>query len=158
MTVITTNGCFDLLHAGHVSFLKEARELGDRLIVGCNSDRSVKELKGNTRPINNQEDRKAVLEAVRWVDEVKIFDEKDACDFLELIKPDIYVKGGDYSDDWDNKCPVAAKERAIVEKHGGSVRLLSFLEGRSTTAVIETIKKKRHNTQKYQSDAGSLFF
>ena len=85
MTVITTNGCFDLLHAGHVSFLKEARELGDRLIVGCNSDRSVKELKGNTRPINNQEDRKAVLEAVRWVDEVKIFDEKDACDFLELI-------------------------------------------------------------------------
>jgi len=158
VTVIATNGCFDLIHAGHISFLQEARELGDRLVVGCNSDRSVRELKGSTRPINNEKDRKAVLEAIRWVDEVKIFDEKDACDFLELTKPDIYVKGGDYLDNWKENCPVAARERAIVEKHGGSVRLLSLLEGRSTTAVIETIKKKRRDTQKYQSDAGSLIF
>lgn len=139
MKVIATNGCFDLLHAGHVSFLKEARELGDYLIVGCNSDRSVKQLKGSTRPINNQEDRKVVLESLRCVDEVRIFDDKDACSFLDSVKPNIYVKGGDYNIMWENKCPVAAKERAIVERHGGSVRLLSFLEGKSTSTIIKKI-------------------
>ena len=139
MKVVATNGCFDLLHAGHVSFLKEARELGDYLIVGCNSDRSVKELKGSTRPIYSQEDRKAILESLRCVDEVRIFDDKDACNFLDSVKPNIYVKGGDYNLMWENKCQVATKERAIVEKHGGSVRLLNFLEGRSTSTIIKKI-------------------
>tara|TARA_R100000742_G_C4277986_1_gene100354 strand:+ start:2694 stop:3140 length:447 start_codon:yes stop_codon:yes gene_type:complete len=139
MKVVATNGCFDLLHAGHVSFLREARELGDYLIVGCNSDSSVKKLKGSTRPINNQEDRKAVLESIRWVDEVRIFEETDACNFLDSVKPNIYVKGGDYNIMWEKQCPVAAKERTIVESHGGSVKLLSFLEGKSTSTMIEKI-------------------
>jgi len=142
MKVVATNGCFDLLHVGHVSFLKEARELGDYLIVGCNSDRSVRQLKGSTRPINNQEDRKVVLESLRCVDEVRIFEETDACNFLDSVKPNIYVKGGDYNIMWEKQCPVAAKERAIVEKHGGSVRLLNFLEGSSTSTIIEKITGK----------------
>jgi len=137
--VIATNGCFDLIHAGHTSFLQEARELGDHLVVGCNSDRSVRELKGSTRPINNEKDRKAVLEAIRWVDEVRIFDETDACNFLESVKPDIYVKGGDYSGNWEKKCPVATRERLTVEKNGGTVKLLSLTKGKSTTALIDKI-------------------
>jgi glycerol-3-phosphate cytidylyltransferase len=151
--LVVTNGCFDLLHSGHTSYLEEASNLGDVLLVGCNSDRSVRELKGSTRPINAQEDRAAVLLALRSVDAVYIYDEKDACNFLELTKPDIYVKGGDYSDNWEKKCPVAMKERAIVEKHGGTVKLLSLLEGKSTTALIKkitnqlTIKKKTNNKE-----------
>ncbi|HIL27608.1 MAG TPA: hypothetical protein EYG21_09555 [Nitrospinaceae bacterium] len=139
--LVVTNGCFDLLHVGHTSYLEEASALGDVLLVGCNSDRSVRELKGPTRPINTQRDRVAVLSALRSVDAVSIYDEEDACNFLELAEPDIYVKGGDYSDNWDNECPVAVKERAIVEKHGGSVKLLSLIEGKSTTELIKTIKK-----------------
>jgi len=156
--LVVTNGCFDLLHVGHTSYLKEASTLGDALLVGCNSDRSVRELKGSSRPINKENDRVAVLSALRAVDAVFVFDEKDACNFLDELQPDIYVKGGDYSDNWNNKCPVASKERAIVEKHGGSVKLLSLVEGKSTSELIKTIKKKRHSTQKYQSDAGSLIF
>ena len=156
--LVVTNGCFDLLHAGHTSHLEEASALGDALLVGCNSDHSVRELKGSSRPINKEKDRVAVLSALRVVDAVFVFNEKDACNFLDEFQPDIYVKGGDYSDNWDNKCPVAVKERAIVERHGGSVRLLSLIEGKSTTELIKTIKKKRHSTQKYQSDAGSLIF
>jgi rfaE bifunctional protein nucleotidyltransferase chain/domain len=137
--LVVTNGCFDLLHVGHTSYLKEASTLGDVLLVGCNSDRSVRELKGSTRPINTQEDRVAVLLALRSVDTVSIYDEEDACNFLELAEPDIYVKGGDYSGNWEKKCPVATRERLIVEKSGGVVKLLSLLEGKSTTRLIDKI-------------------
>ena len=137
--LVVTNGCFDLLHVGHTSYLEEASTLGDVLLVGCNSDRSVRELKGSTRPINTQEDRAAVLSALRSVDVVSIYDEGDACDFLGLAEPDIYVKGGDYSGNWEKKCPVATRERLVVEKSGGIVRLLSLLEGKSTTRLIDRI-------------------
>ena len=137
--LVVTNGCFDLLHVGHTSFLKEASTLGDVLLVGCNSDRSVRELKGPSRPINTQEDRVAVLLALRSVDAVSIYDEEDACNFLELAEPDIYVKGGDYSGNWEKKCPVATRERLIVEKSGGVVKLLSLTEGKSTTMLIDKI-------------------
>jgi len=137
--LVVTNGCFDLLHVGHISYLKEASTLGDVLLVGCNSDRSVRELKGSTRPINTQEDRVAVLSALRSVDAVSIYDEEDACNFLELVEPDIYVKGGDYSGNWEKKCPVATRERLTVEKCGGVVKLLGLLEGKSTTMLIDKI-------------------
>ena len=137
--LVVTNGCFDLLHVGHTSYLKEASELGDFLLVGCNSDRSVRELKGPTRPINTQEDRVAVLLALRSVDAVSIYDEEDACNFLELAEPDIFVKGGDYSGNWEKKCPVATRERLTVEKSGGVVKLLSLIEGKSTTMLIDKI-------------------
>ena len=137
--LVVTNGCFDLLHVGHVSYLEEASALGDILLIGCNSDRSVRELKGSTRPINTQEDRVAVLSALRSVDAISIYDESDACDFLGLAEPDIYVKGGDYSGNWEKKCPVATRERLVVEKSGGIVKLLSLLEGKSTTRLIDKI-------------------
>ena len=137
--LIVTNGCFDLLHVGHTSYLKEASTLGDVLLVGCNSDRSVRELKGPTRPINTQQDRAAVLSALRSVDAVSIYDEEDACNFLELAEPDIYVKGGDYSGNWEKKCPVATRERLTVEKNGGTVKLLSLTKGKSTTRLIDKI-------------------
>jgi rfaE bifunctional protein nucleotidyltransferase chain/domain len=137
--LVVTNGCFDLLHVGHTSYLREASTLGDALLVGCNSDRSVRELKGPTRPINTQADRAAVLSALKSVDAVFVYDEGDACNFLELTKPDIYVKGGDYSGNWEKKCPVATRERLVVEKNGGVVKLLSLLEGKSTTRLIDKI-------------------
>ena len=137
--LVVTNGCFDLLHVGHTSYLKEASTLGDVLLVGCNSDRSVRELKGPTRPINTQQDRVEVLSALRSVDAVSIYDEEDACNFLELTEPDIYVKGGDYSGNWEKKCPVATRERLTVEKSGGVVKLLSLVKGKSTTMLIDKI-------------------
>ena len=137
--LVVTNGCFDLLHVGHTSFLKEASALGDVLLVGCNSDRSVRELKGSSRPINTQEDRVVVLSALRSVDAISIYDVEDACNFLELVEPDIYVKGGDYSGNWEKKCPVATRERLTVEKSGCVVKLLRLLEGKSTTRLIDKI-------------------
>ncbi|MFM8441532.1 MAG: adenylyltransferase/cytidyltransferase family protein, partial [Acidobacteriota bacterium] len=93
---VFTNGCFDILHAGHVDFLKRARALGDRLVVGLNSDRSVAALKGPSRPINSEESRKAVLEALEAVDEVLVFDEETPQSLIEAIKPAVLVKGGDW--------------------------------------------------------------
>jgi rfaE bifunctional protein nucleotidyltransferase chain/domain len=96
MTIVATNGCFDILHAGHVQYLQEAKSLGDKLVVGLNSDKSVKKLKGKARPFNNQKNREIVLSALECVDEVIIFDSINCSSFLEQVKPDIYVKGGDY--------------------------------------------------------------
>lgn len=95
MTVVFTNGCFDVLHRGHIEYLKKSKELGDYLIVGINSDRSVKKLKGEDRPLYSQEDRKFFLEQLRCVDEVIIFDEDDPIELLKKVKPDILTKGGD---------------------------------------------------------------
>ena len=134
--VVVTNGCFDLLHVGHVRFLQEARELGDALVVGLNADTSVRELKGAGRPVNPESDRAEVLAALGCVDVVVVFPEKRATRFLEAARPDIYVKGGDYRpEDLD------ADEQEAVRKSGGQVRVLQLTPGKSTTAVLAKVKK-----------------
>lgn len=129
-SIVFTNGCFDLLHRGHLIYLKQAAALGDHLIVGLNSDRSVKALKGVTRPVNNQEERAFMLLALPYIDEVVIFDEDTPVKLLSYLKPDILVKGGDYKVE-----DVAGKEYAK------EVRILPFVEGYSTTMIIEKMKK-----------------
>ena len=134
--VVATNGCFDLLHVGHVRFLQEARGLGERLVVGLNGDASVRELKGPSRPVNTATDRAEVLAALGCVDAVVIFPEKRATRFLEAVQPDIYVKGGDYRpEDLD------ADEQAVVKQAGGQVKVLKLTPGRSTSAVLAKVQK-----------------
>ncbi len=131
--VVFTNGCFDVLHAGHVRYLTKARAMGDFLVIGLNSDASVRRLKGEGRPIVSEADRAEVLDALRAVDIVTIFDETTAEELVRLVKPDVYVKGGDYSID-------TLPEAKIVQEAGGRVELIPFVEGHSTTNVIERIK------------------
>lgn len=133
--VIFTNGCFDILHAGHVRYLNAAKALGDVLIVGLNSDESVRALKGAGRPVNPAEDRAEVLAGLRAVDQVIVFGEATAEALVGQLKPDIYVKGGDYSLD---KLP----EAAIVASYGGKTVLIPLVEGRSTTNVIRRLKNE----------------
>jgi len=135
---VFTNGCFDILHAGHVDFLKRARALGDRLVVGLNSDRSVAALKGPSRPINSEESRKAVLEALEAVDEVLVFDEETPQSLIEAIKPAVLVKGGD----WDLDRIVG---KAFVESYGGIVTSLPLLGAYSTTAAITRASNTSNN-------------
>lgn len=130
--IVFTNGCFDILHRGHVNYLSEAKKLGDLLIVGLNSDSSVKRLKGSSRPINGQEDRKYVLSHLRSVDFVEIFDEDTPLNLILKIMPKILVKGGD----WKVDQIVGAKE---VIKNGGDVFSLNFVNGYSTTSMINKI-------------------
>jgi D-beta-D-heptose 7-phosphate kinase/D-beta-D-heptose 1-phosphate adenosyltransferase len=132
--VVFTNGCFDILHAGHVGYLEQARRLGDRLIVAINGDASVTRLKGEGRPINPVERRMAVLAGLEAVDWVTSFDDDTPERLLEVFKPDVLVKGGDY-----NKEQVVGWQ--IVESYGGQVRSLDFLDNCSTTAIVEKIKK-----------------
>ncbi len=132
--VVFTNGCFDILHAGHVRYLTEAREKGDLLFVGLNSDESVRKLKGEGRPINNQTDRAEVLLGLRAVDYVVIFEEDTAEKIIEEIKPSVYVKGGD--DNSDN-----LPEAKIVQSYGGKVEFVKFVEGHSTSNIVEKILK-----------------
>jgi len=132
--VVFTNGCFDLLHKGHVSYLKKASELGDILVVGLNSDASVRRLKGEDRPVNAQEDRATVLSALESVDYIVIFDEDTPENLIENIQPDILVKGADYK-----KEDVVGAE--FVEKHGGKVELIDYLAGYSTTKIIDKMEK-----------------
>ena len=132
--VVFTNGCFDILHAGHVRYLTTAKSYGDHLIVGLNSDASVKRLKGKSRPINSQDDRAEVLAALRAVDDVVIFEEQTAEALIELIRPDIYVKGGDYN---MSNLP----EAKIVESYGGHIEFVRLVPGRSTTNLINRMKK-----------------
>ncbi len=133
--VVFTNGCFDILHAGHVGYLEQARKQGDRLILAVNSDASVKRLKGEGRPINPVERRMAVLAGLEAVDWVVSFEDDTPERLLELIKPDILVKGGDYS-----RKEVVGWE--IVESYGGDIEVLDFLDDCSTTAIVEKIKEK----------------
>jgi len=133
--IVATNGCFDILHAGHVSYLELAREMGDILVVGVNDDKTVRDLKGEGRPINSIEDRVKVLSSIRYVDLVVIFHEKRASSFLEAIKPDIYVKGGDYTLDDLPEC-----EQAVLEEHTLDVQILPELTGRSTSNIIQRMK------------------
>jgi D-glycero-beta-D-manno-heptose 1-phosphate adenylyltransferase len=134
--LVVTNGCFDLLHAGHVTYLENARKLGDALLIGLNGDESVRQLKGEGRPINAEQDRAAVLAALECVTAVCVFTERTAAGFVARARPDIYVKGGDYSLDTINQ-----EERRIVEESGGKVVILPFLPGKSTTALLRKISQ-----------------
>ncbi len=138
--IITTNGTFDILHAGHVQFLEDAKALGDVLIVGLNSDASVKQYKGDKRPINGQEDRARVLSALACVDYVVVFDEREPSALLECIKPHIHAKATDYTLDKNNEqLHTKIWEKETVEKHGGTVKLLPLSQGKSTTHIIQRI-------------------
>lgn len=128
--IVFTNGCFDILHAGHVHLLLEAATLGNRLIVGLNSDASVKRLKGSERPINRAEDRALLLAAQTFVDAVVIFEEDTPLQLLEKIQPDVLVKGGDYTKD-----QVVGHE--LMEALGGETVIVPFLGGYSTTRTLE---------------------
>ena len=134
--IVFTNGCFDILHAGHVRYLTAAKSFGDILILGLNSDESVKMLKGANRPINNEKDRAEVLLGLKAVDYVVIFGERTAEKLIAEVRPDVYVKGGDYTID---KIP----EAKIVQSYGGRVELVQFLAGHSTTKIIEAIGKRQ---------------
>lgn len=133
--LVVTNGCFDILHSGHVTYLDAASREGDVLLVGLNADASVRELKGEGRPINPEQDRAIVIAGLASVEAVTIFTEKDAMHLLETVQPDVYVKGGDYNIDTINQ-----DERRLIERQGGKVVILPGVEGRSTTAVIERMK------------------
>ena len=136
--VVWTNGCFDLLHVGHVRSLRDAKALGDILVVGLNSDASVRAIKGPTRPVVDQDDRAELLSALEPVDCVTIFDETEPSAILAIVKPDIHCKGAEYADD---KRPVP--ERAVVEAYGGRVCFLPLHEGRSTTAMLQRAEQLR---------------
>lgn len=131
--VVFTNGCFDILHVGHLNYLNEAKRQGDILVVGVNSNASVRRLKGETRPINDEIDRAELLCGLKAVDYTVIFEEDTPCELLDELKPSIHVKGGDYTKD---KLP----ETKIVEKNGGEVRILKFVEGKSTTNIVKKIQ------------------
>lgn len=128
--IIFTNGCFDLLHVGHVRYLQEARSLGDLLVVGVNSDQSVKILKGPSRPIQNENDRAEILAALGCVDFTVIFNEETPLELIKKVLPNILVKGGD----WKIETIVGAD---IVMENGGQVMSLQFVDGKSTTKIIE---------------------
>lgn len=128
-TVVFTNGCFDVLHRGHIEYLKASKELGTKLIVGLNSDASVQKLKPG-RPINNQDDRKALLLALRWVNEVIIFDEPTPLQLIHRIKPDIITKGGDYR-------PEQVAGFTLVKR----VVIIPFLDGYSSTRIINATQR-----------------
>jgi len=134
--LVVTNGCFDLLHVGHVTYLETARHHGDALLVGLNGDESVRHLKGPDRPIAPEDDRAAVLSALESVDGVCIFAERTALRFLTAAQPDIYVKGGDYTLDTLNQ-----DERRAVEQTGGKIVIIPFVPGKSTTALLKKIKQ-----------------
>ncbi|SDZ88553.1 D-glycero-beta-D-manno-heptose 1-phosphate adenylyltransferase [Selenomonas ruminantium] len=131
--VVFTNGCFDILHAGHVTYLEAAKAQGDVLVLGLNTDASVRRLKGQERPINSELDRAKVVGALKSVDYVVLFGEQTAEAVIAEVKPDIYVKGGDYTLD-------TLPEAKIVQSYGGRVAFIDMVEGRSTTNIIKKIK------------------
>lgn len=130
MKIIFTNGCFDIIHVGHVKLLEYCKSLGDILIVGLNSDSSIKKLKGQKRPINNQKDRKLILESLKHVDKVIIFEEDTPINLIEQLKPDIIVKGGDYTAD------------KVVGNEISKVIIFNYINGYSTTKTIEDISNR----------------
>ena len=133
-TVVTTNGCFDILHVGHVRYLQETKSFADYSIVLLNSDKSVKNIKGPTRPINNENDRAEILCALSCVDYVVLFDEDSPRNLLDEIKPDVYTKGADYTME-------TLPEADIMRKNGTRVEFIKFVEGKSTTSTIEKMKQ-----------------
>ncbi|MFD4204410.1 D-glycero-beta-D-manno-heptose 1-phosphate adenylyltransferase [Micromonospora tulbaghiae] len=137
-SVVFTNGCFDVLHPGHVRYLTQARALGDLLIVAVNSDGSVRRLKGPDRPVNPVEDRIALLAALACVDHVVVFEEDSPARLIEAVRPDVYVKGGDYP-------PEMVPEAPLVRRLGGQVRTLGYVPDRSTSAIIDRIRAQSHS-------------
>ena len=131
-TVVTTNGCFDILHVGHVRYLEKTKTFADYLIVLLNSDKSVRSIKGPTRPINNENDRAEILSALRCVDYVVLFDEDSPRNLLDEMKPDVYTKGADYT-------MKTLPEADIMIKNNTRVEFIEFVEGKSTTKTIEKI-------------------
>jgi D-glycero-beta-D-manno-heptose 1-phosphate adenylyltransferase len=132
--IVFTNGCFDIMHLGHIDYLEKARNLGDFLVVGINTDKSVARLKGHGRPVTNEYSRARMMASLQFVDAVVLFEEDTPYDLILTILPDILVKGDDYS----GKNIVGAD---IVLAHGGMVETIKFVEGYSTTSIIEKIKK-----------------
>ncbi len=130
--IVATNGCFDILHIGHIRYLRQAKSLGDILIVGVNSDNSVKALKGSKRPINKAEDRAEVLQALSFVDFTYIFEEKTADEFLQITKPNIYVKGGDYS------LEELPEKKMLISLNIKTI-FLPFHDGYSTTSILAKV-------------------
>jgi D-beta-D-heptose 7-phosphate kinase/D-beta-D-heptose 1-phosphate adenosyltransferase len=133
--IVFTNGCFDLLHLGHIRYLEGAKALGDILIVGVNSNHSVQKLKGRQRPILPEDERAEILSGLGCVDYITIFDEKDPLELISILQPDILVKGGD----WTKETTVG---REVVESSGGEVVILPFVERASTSNIIDTILKR----------------
>jgi len=133
-TFVVTNGCFDILHVGHIRYLQKTKSLGDYSIVMLNSDKSVKMIKGDSRPINNEQDRAEILNALSCVDYVVLFDESSPAELLEKIKPDIYTKGADYTIE-------TLPERDIVKRNNIKVEFIEFVQGKSTTNIINKINK-----------------
>jgi len=133
--VVFTNGCFDILHAGHIKYLFKAKSLGYHLIIGLNTDNSVKRLKGNSRPIQPEQDRALILSALEATDLVILFDEDTPLNLITFLKPDVLVKGSDYTIDEI----VGAKE---VIEWGGKVETIKFVDGKSTSAIIEEMEKE----------------
>jgi len=131
--IVFTNGCFDLLHPGHARYLYAARQLGDYLVVAVNTDRSVKIIKGASRPVQSQDERMELLAALSFVDAVVLFDEDNPLNLIEHLVPDVLVKGGDWTED-----RIVGAD--VVRKAGGTVKSLPFVTGYSTTALIEKIK------------------
>ena len=134
--LVVTNGCFDILHLGHVTYLETARNFGDALLVGVNSDEATRQLKGPNRPVNSEIDRASVLAALESVSAVCVFLDKTAEKFLAAAQPDIYVKGGDYTLETLNQ-----DERRAVESAGGKIVIVPFVPGKSTTSLLEKISR-----------------
>jgi rfaE bifunctional protein nucleotidyltransferase chain/domain len=134
--LVVTNGCFDILHIGHVTYLEKARSQGDALLVGVNGDDSIRLLKGPHRPVNTEDDRAGIVAALACVEAACVFAEVSATEFLKVARPDVYVKGGDYTVDTINQ-----EERRLVESQGGRIVILSFVPGKSTTGLIQKISK-----------------
>ena len=134
--LVVTNGVFDILHLGHVSYLETARHFGDALLIGVNGDAAVRELKGKGRPVNSEGDRAAVLAALESVTAVCVIPEKTMTQFLAAAQPDIYVKGGDYTLETLNQ-----DERRAVEAADGKIKIIPFVPGKSTTALLEKISR-----------------
>ena len=134
--LVVTNGCFDILHLGHVTYLENARNFGDALLIGVNSDDAVRGLKGAGRPVNSETDRQSVLAALQSVDGVCLFTDTAATKFLAAARPDIYVKGGDYT-----LATLNQEERRAVESAGGQIVLVPFVPGKSTTSLLEKISR-----------------
>ena len=143
MKIVFTNGCFDVLHRGHIEYLKKSKALGTRLVVGLNSDASVRRLKGESRPINNQDDRKAMLLALRYVDQVEIFDEDTPLELIMRINPDIITKGGDYQ-------PAQVVGHAVAKK----TVIIPYLDGYSSTRIIHAIKRNSGEGLGFGADLG----
>lgn len=141
--IVSTNGCFDLLHPGHIETFRLAKKMGDILVVGINTDASVQRLKGSSRPIKSEKVRAIIVDAIKYVDYVFLFDGDTPCDWIQTLQPDIHVKGGDYSANDYDKMP----EAKIIHEYGGKVHIVRTVGSYSTSSYIKKIQNE--TTRKY---------